>query len=157
MTVYFDRAMTRVVVAPLVADITAPTESEIDAGAEITSTLTSDGLDIGHTETTVSRTKWRGTSDIEVPSRYKTNIILRGYRHTAAAADLLWNLAATFRGRSFLIIRRGIPYTTDWATGQRVEVYHFQWGKRSGGPSGGARVMEVRCYVTAEDDGAEVT
>lgn len=111
-----------VILAPSVADITAPTLAEIAAGTDITCFLTKDGLNPGGSTNMVEAGTLCTRVDGETVGSVKYSFMLKGYRDNDVGGDTFWDLA-DWATPTVVIVRRGIQYGTAFAATQDVEVY----------------------------------
>lgn len=170
---------TRVALPPAVADLSAPTLGEIGLGAEgdyfvdyvldyvlgtptwiydIQCELTASGLKLPRSTSSVDQTPWNGDLEASRPARYGlSGAELEGFRFRPPDAEILWN-AARFRERRVLVVRRGVPVEQDWNEGDSVEVYRFQFGKRTIASTGTDSLVTftVPIFVSEDDDDAVV-
>jgi len=150
---------TRVVVLDSIASPDLePTVSELMIGFDVTCELTADGLVIDKPTITVDRSRWTSPLQAEAPARWASRIELRGARALAGETELLWDDAAEFGGRRWLVVRRGVSTAVAWQVGQTVEVYAGRWGKRATAPSArnAAVTFTVPFLVDVENDEATV-
>jgi hypothetical protein len=119
----------KVVFVPSIANTAAPTTTELNAGTALECLIMGDGLDINTDEDTVSADKLCETIHAEQPGRSKTTIQLTCVRKDTAVEDVAWT--TLLRGLTgYLVVRRGVAYTTAWATNQKAEVYPVKFGQR---------------------------
>lgn len=120
---------TRVAWVPAVNALAAPSTAEINAGTELTTALTADGL-VGFTPDTgdVDSTEVLGRYRTTVPGRAAFSGTLLRLKKQAAAGDATYDLLAwgTF---GYVVVRRDYAVATAWANGQRVEVYPAECGE----------------------------
>lgn len=142
---------TRVTYVPSIANSAAPTTTELNAGTDLSCLVMSDGLDISTDESAVSAPKLCEDYDAEQPGRAKTTIKLTMARKDTPAEDIAWTTLQ--RGLAgFLVVRRGITYSSAWATGQKPEVYPVKFGQRQpvkGEPNSIEKFMS-QPFVTAK-------
>jgi hypothetical protein len=126
----FVDGMIRVGYAAAIANIQAPTTTELNAGLLLTSLITADGL-IGFTADTakVDNSSLADTFDTVGIGRVSYNDT-RLRLKKQSGTDTVY---ATFiRGTTgFIVIRRGILTGTAWLSTQAVEVYPIVCGERS--------------------------
>jgi hypothetical protein len=112
---------------PAIANQSAPTTTELNAGTSLECLITGDGLDINTDEEVVSAPKLCETTTSEQPGRSKTTIQLTCVRKDTPVEDVAWTLLE--RGLTgYLVVRRGITYSTAWTAAQKVEVYPVKFG-----------------------------
>ena len=113
---------TKVWLVPTIANIAAPTTSELNAGTSIEGLMTADGL-IGFEPDTadVDNSALNSTFDTKLAGRASfSNTAVRLKKQ--AGSDTVYNTYV----RDivvFVAIRRGTTASTVWATGDKVEVY----------------------------------
>lgn len=118
-----------VVLTPTVADIEAPTLTEIDDGTDITCFLTKDGLNPGGTTNKVDGSGLCNHVDSQTIGTVGYDFNLKGFRYTDDGdGDVLWDLVE-WSANWVVIVRRGVLYGTEWAPGDKVEVYQGQTGE----------------------------
>lgn len=119
--------MTRITWASTVANINAPTTTELNAGTAVQTFTTPDGLKIDPSTAKVDTSNIASTYSTEEIGRTSFDNSL-----TLKRQDGTDNLfGTTFRkGQAgFLIVRRNLAATTAWASGQKVEVYPSKTGE----------------------------
>lgn len=149
---------TRVVIAPTVATLSAPTLAEIAAGADITCDLTKDGLALPRDTESIPRWRWHELFLGQDPGRYTLNgAVLKGKRRTPGDDEVLWD-AAVFRTSAVLIVRYGILFETPWADAQPCETLRIRFGKRHTTPTAAntTAMFMVPLFVTDDEDQAVV-
>lgn len=121
--------MTRVAYVPAIANIAAPTTTELNAGLLLQSIITADGLE-GFEATTsdVDNTALNSLFDTVTIGRDKySNTMLRFKKQLTG--DTAYNTLV--RGLTgFIVIRRDVAETTAWTTSQLVEDYPIICGIR---------------------------
>lgn len=119
---------TRVAYVPTIANINAPTTTELNAGILLTSVLTPDGLS-GFEPTTadVDNSSLASTFDTKTIGRDSysgTKLTFKKQSGTDTA------YATLTRGTSgYIVVRRYIDNSTAWASSQAVEVYPVIFGQ----------------------------
>ncbi|AXH89401.1 hypothetical protein [Micromonospora aurantiaca] len=113
---------TRVAWVPSIANINAPTTTELNAGMLLHSTLTADGLVGLRPETAdVDTSSLDSTFSTTVNGRTSfsgTMLRLKKQSGTDTIFDTLVRDAV-----GFLVVRRSVAASTAWASAQKVEVY----------------------------------
>ncbi len=120
---------TRVAFVPAIANIAAPTTTELNAGTLLQGTMTADGLN-GFEATTaeVDTTSLSSTFDTKSLGRDSfSNTMVRLKKQTYGSDTIFTTLVRNTAG--YIVIRRGIAETTAWASGQAVEVYPIVCGQ----------------------------
>lgn len=118
---------TKVVWMLTCATQTAPTAAELQAGVDLETFITPDGLDIQSSVTQVDTGALSSTQDSEVPGRKKDSITLT-FKHQGDSA-VPWTTFAS-RPNGFLCVRYGTDVTTDYAASQSVDLYPIRAGDR---------------------------
>lgn len=105
-----------------IASISAPTAAELGAGNDWTARLTPDGLKTDPTTAEVATSSLASQFDTGVPGRraYVTEVTFK--RGTTPTEDQPYT-TLSYGTTGYLVVRRGTPYATAFATGDRVEVY----------------------------------
>lgn len=115
------------------SSITAPTAAQLNAGVDLQTVLTKEGLDIAPEQTAVDNTNLSSTSETERAGTTKYTINLTVKRQTVALADIGYNTLVEGQD-GFLCIRRNLPHDTVWAAAQLCEVYPVQCGVQKDQP-----------------------
>lgn len=131
-----------------VADKNFVTLSELTAGEDLECDLTGDGLNIAFSENSVDDSALCEAFDAALPGTYGVNPELTYKRRNTenGDTDAMWNLFNERNESGALVVRRGIPSSTDWAAGQPVEVYPARVGIRK--PAASTRNTQVNFMVT---------
>lgn len=113
---------TRVAWVPSIANIAAPTTTELNAGTLLTDKITADGLVGFEPETAdVDTTSLASTFDTKTIGRdVFSGTLVRLKKQTAT--DTVYN-TLTRGTEGHIVVRRDILGTTAWASSQAVEVY----------------------------------
>jgi hypothetical protein len=111
-----------------IANLNAPTASELNAGFDWTLRLTPDGLKTDPTTADVDTSSLGSTFSTTAPGRRSYDVELTFKRGSTPTEDqpyttLLYNTAGN------VVVRRGMAYGTAYATGQTVEVYPVAVGE----------------------------
>lgn len=126
----FADGQVRVAYVPTIANIAAPTVTELNAGILLQSTLTADGL-VGFEASTaeIDTSSLASTFDTKNIGRDSySGTLLRLKKQTVGADTVRSTLTRAVVG--YIVIRRGITETTAWASSQQVEVYPIICGRR---------------------------
>lgn len=111
-----------------VANLAAPTTTELNAGTALEDKITPDGLNIA-----------ASTNGVDVSNLKSTFTTMRAGRrafdvsvtfHHDDTSDTAYNLFI-YRTTGFLAVRRGIDATTAWTSTQKLEIYPLDTGERS--------------------------
>lgn len=123
--------MTRVAFVPSIANIAAPTTTELNAGTLLQSTLIPAGLEgFENTTADVDNTSLASTFDTTLPGRQSfsgTGLVLKKQDGT----DTVFNLLTVAGTNGFIVIRDGVAQGTAWASSDKVEVYPIRTGPHS--------------------------
>lgn len=111
-----------------IADISAPTTTELGAGTDITTFIAKNGLKLGGSQAMVDNGDISTSFEAEVIGTWKQDIELELFRDSVTADDDAWTLAV-WGTNGFLVVRRGLAYSTAWAAAQKCEVYPAQMGQ----------------------------
>lgn len=113
---------TKVAWVSSIASITAPTAAELNAGNDWTTRLTPDGLKTDPTTASVDTSSLGSTFDTAQTGRRSYAVELTVKRGTTAPEDLPY-ATLLYGTTGFLVVRRGTSFTTNFTTGDKVEVY----------------------------------
>jgi hypothetical protein len=121
--------MTRVYYVPTIANPSAPTVAELNAGTNLTSTLTAAGLEgFEASPGEVDNTALSSTFDTKLPgvsSFSGTRLILK----KQATGDTVFTLMTAFNTAGYIVIRRNVLQATAWTIGQVAQVYPINTGQ----------------------------
>ena len=152
MARYANDGMIKATWAPTIANIAAPTVSELNTGDDLECHLTKDGLGVTNNENTVDDGALCEVFDAQLPGSYSTQMALTLKRNNTTLSDP-WGFFA--RGdEGYLVVRRGVAAAEAWAAGQAVEVYPAIAGQKSPAPTASneqAR-MTINLYGTSEPE-----
>lgn len=132
---------TRVAWLSTVANINAPTVAELTAGADYTKRITPDGLKTDPSTADVDTSSLASTFDTKTVGRIGVDVELTFKRGDTVGDDAPYT-TLKYGVSGFLVIRRGVPYTTAWATGQKVEVYPITCGEPQNSSPAANEVMK---------------
>lgn len=113
------------------ASITVPETSEVTAGVDLESFITPDGLQISLGDDSVDTSALNSTFSTSKAGRATVEIELTFKQQGVGNAP--WTTFAS-RPSGWLVVRRNVATTTDWANGQLVEVYPCKAGDRKLAP-----------------------
>lgn len=139
---------TRVYWVPTIADISAPTAQELDAGTDLTCHLTKDGLNPGGSTNGVDSAALCSRVDSQVAGSVSYNATLRFFRYWDD--DLAWDLVG-WSDAGHLVVRRGIRHDVAWTAGQPVEVYRAQFGEKIPAASAANTLQTFEVSLFVED------
>lgn len=120
---------TRVSIVASISTIAAPTTTELNAGTQIDTIMTPDGL-VGLEPDTadVDNSSLSSTFDTKLAGRASFSNTGVRIKKQSATADTVYNLLV--RGyNTNLVVRRGVLSGTAWTVGDKVEVYPVQCGE----------------------------
>jgi hypothetical protein len=134
----------RISLVPTIANIAAPTTTELNAGTSIELLLTQEGLN-GFESTTnwVNNSALGSTFDTQLPGTVSYGDMSLQFKWQAGT-DTLWNLLV-YGYSTNVVVRRRVPRATAWTTSQSVEVYPAQCGQYT--PAGYERNSLARFSV----------
>jgi hypothetical protein len=112
-----------------IANINAPTAAECNGGMDLTVRLTPDGLKVDPTTADVDTSSLASTFDTAEVGRVKYDAELTVKRGTTTPEDLPYT-TLVYGVHGYLVVRRGLAYSTAYSTGQQVEVYPVVCGER---------------------------
>ena len=114
-----------------ISNTSAPTSSELNAGVDLTSWITPDGLNITTETADVDTTAVNSTQNTYAVGR-RTDSASLTFKHQGFAAAPWTTFASNPSG--YVVVRRGIAGSTAWAASQKVLVYPAQAGYRALAP-----------------------
>jgi hypothetical protein len=125
----------------------APTSAEINAGVQLQTYITPDGLDIQVTTDEVDTSALSSTQTTMVPGRRSDSITLTMKDQGRAAAP--WSTFAS-RPSGYLVVRRGTASTVTYSTASKLTLYPVTAGDRQDVPSAPNEVLkfQVPLFVT---------
>lgn len=128
MTDIVSDANTRIAWVPTIANIAAPTTTELNAGILLNSTMTPDGMTGFKPETNdIVNTKFDSDFDtVDVGRTKLSGPMLRFYKQTGTDTiyDTLIKSAA-----GYVVQRKSLAATTAWASAQKIQVYPAKCGE----------------------------
>lgn len=120
--------MTRVYWVSSIANINAPTTTELNAGNDFTQRITPDGLKLDPSTADVDTSSLASTFDTKTVGRIGFDVELTFKRGSTGTEDLPFT-TLKYGVSGYLAVRRGVAYTTAWTTGQKLEVYPITCGE----------------------------
>lgn len=121
--------MTRVYWVPSIANIAAPTTTELNAGTALTSVITDDGMEGWEADTArVPNTSLASTTDTERMGRDKLANPLLRFKAQSPTDTVKSTLTKGTLG--YVVIRRLVAETTAWAALQAAQVTPVECGRR---------------------------
>lgn len=130
--------------------VSAPTTIQLNAGTDLSTFITKDGLRPGGSQNKVDQGDISTLFSAETIGTWKSDFELMCYRDFAS--DDAWDALDTIGEVGFIVVRRGVAHSTAWASSQDVEVYPVQVGTRIMGNSAADenQKFSVKFGVTAE-------
>lgn len=119
---------TKVAWVSSIASAVAPTAAELNAGFDWTSRLTPDGLKTDPTTADVNTSSLASQFDTNVPGRRAYVCEITFKRGSTTLEDQPYT-TLSYNTAGFLVVRRGVPYASAFATGDKVEVYPVACGE----------------------------
>ncbi len=120
---------TKVWHVPTIANIAAPTTSELNAGTSLECTMTPDGLIGFEPETAdVDTSALCSTFGTNTAGRASFSSTMLRLMKAAATGDTIYDLLVRDLA-GYIVIRRDTLSTTAWASTQKVEVYPVVYGE----------------------------
>jgi hypothetical protein len=144
---------TRVAYVTSISDITGPTVAELDAGMDVTTRITPDGLNITPDTATVDNSHLASTFTTSRAGRRSFSNAVT-FKRGDTAQDDLPHTTLKYQVTGFMVVRRTLPYTTAWAAGQEVEVYPIECGEPQQVPPAPNEVGKVTIPMMVTDDPA---
>lgn len=149
MARYSNDGQIRVQICTAISNIALPTTTELNAGTNITSFLTKDGLTTPADQNNVDTASLAETFNSQVVGSFGGAIEMTGMRDNSA--DTLWTLIVYGNSR-FLVVRRGFPTATAFASAQPLEVYPCMFHEPIPDQTGGDEVSRftIAAPVTSQ-------
>ncbi|MFF7191768.1 hypothetical protein ACFZAR_43005 [Streptomyces sp. NPDC008222] len=119
---------TKVAFVTSIANINAPTAAELIAGSDWTQRITPDGLKTDPTTADVNTSSLASTFDTNQPGRRSYVVELTFKRGTTPTEDQPYT-TLSYGATGYIVVRRGVPFATAFATGDKVEVYPIAAGE----------------------------
>ncbi len=125
---------TRVYYVPTISNIAAPTTTELNAGTQLDTIMTPDGL-IGFEPDTadVDNSSLSSTFDTKLAGRASFSNTGVRLKKQSATADTVYNLLVR-NLTGYIAVRRGVTSSTAWTSGDKLEVYPIICGEVSNQP-----------------------
>lgn len=138
-----------------IANKSAPTVAELNAGTRLDTVMTPDGLDVSFSTAAVDNSALSSTFDTEKAGRRKPSGGVTIKKQDTS--DTIFGLL-TYQAEGYLVVRRDLDAATAWATSQKAEVYPVQCGMRSKayGPNTIQRYTVPMFFTADPDDNATV-
>lgn len=117
----------KVTYVPTIADISAPTASELSAGTDLECLITS--FDPTVNEQAISVKKLCQITNSEKPGTVTYQFQMTMVRKETSSEDVGWTTLLR-NTEGYLVVRYGVPYDTAYAAGDDVQVYPGASGAR---------------------------
>jgi hypothetical protein len=132
---------TRVAWLSTVANINAPTVAELTAGADYTKRITPDGLKTDPSTADVDTSSLASTFDTKTVGRVGFDVEITFKRGDNPTDDAPYS-TLKYGVSGYLVVRRGVAYSTAWTTGQKCEVYPITCGEPQNSSPAANEVMK---------------
>lgn len=143
----------KVTYVPAIANIAAPTTTELSSGTDLECLITAGGFQPTVNEEVVSVPKLCETITAEAPGRATHQIVLTMVRKDTSSEDVGWTTMV--RGtEGYLVVRYGAAYDTAYASGDEVQVFPGKAGERrpQAPEANSATQFQSQWYVSAQPD-----
>lgn len=141
-----------------IPSISAPVAATLNAGQDLQTVITKEGLDISPEQSPVENTSLASTAETEDAGTVKHGVNVTYKRKAASVDDIGWNTLVPGT-LGYLAVRRNLPHATAWAAGQEAEIYPVRCGTRKRQPPklNEAQQVQQQMFVhTQADDNATV-
>lgn len=142
---------TRVYWVDTIADISAPTVAELNAGDDLTERITPDGLNVPSETADVDNSSLASTFTTNRAGRRSFSPEVTFKRGDNPTDDLPWT-TLTYQTQGYLVVRRILLYTTAWAAAQECEVYPVECGERNTIPPAPNEVAKFTSQMKLRDE-----
>lgn len=132
---------TKVVWASSISNLAAPTTTELNAGNDFTTRITPDGLKLDPSTADVDTSSLASTFDTKTVGRVGFDVEVTFKRGTTTPEDLPYT-TLKYGVSGYLVVRRGVDYSTAWASGQKCEVYPITCGEPANSSPAANEVMK---------------
>jgi hypothetical protein len=141
--------LTRVDWVVTLSSTTSPTAAQLNAGTNLSGLVTKDGVNVSLSNNKVGTATIATITDTETVGSVGASLTLTGLRDDAA--DTFWNLAV-YGTAGFVVIRRGVLYSTTYSAAQKVEVYPAKMFNPVPAPSAAntSQTFSVEFAITGE-------
>lgn len=148
MSRYVHDGKTKVYWVPTISNKAAPTTAELNAGTSLAAFLKKDGLNISLTQNMVDNADLEDTFDAQGVGTYGGSMELTCFRDDTT--ETAWNLFV-YGTSGYIVVRRGIAYSTAWTAAQKVEVYPAQMHEPVPGPTAGNEQVTFKAAIAITD------
>jgi hypothetical protein len=132
-----------------IANIAAPTTTELNAGTSLESYITPTGLQIKPSTASVDTSNVSSTFTTQGVGRRSFAITVEMKRQTPT--DVAYNLLP-YRTSGYLVVRRTVAASTAWTSGQVVEVYPVTTGEPELAPPAANEVAKFTSSMMVTSD-----
>lgn len=139
----------KVTFASAIANIAAPTTTELNAGTSLESFITPTGLQIKPSTASVDTSNVASTFTTQGVGRRSFAITVEMKRQTPT--DIAYNLLP-YKTSGYLVVRRTLAASSAWATGQAVEVYPVTTGEPETAPPAANEVQKFTSSMMVTSD-----
>lgn len=144
---------TKVAWVTSIANIQAPTAAELNAGNDWTLRLTPDGLKTDPTTADVVTSSLGSTFDTNVPGR-RSYVCEITYKRGSTPTEDQPYTTLTYGTTGNLVVRRGTPFATAFATADKVEVYPVAAGEPQNIAPAANEILKVMSSLKVTSDPA---
>jgi len=130
---------TRIAWVTTISDTDGPTVAELNAGVDLTTTITADGWQVNTSTASVDTSDLSSTDDTFLPGRRTDDISVTFKSQGDSAAP--WTTFAS-RPAGYLVERVGVAYDTAWTAAQKVRVFPVTAGDRGRIPAAANEVIK---------------
>lgn len=149
MSDLFDDGNTKVSFVSTIANIAAPTTTELNAGTSLETYITPNGLQIKASTATVDTSNLASTFTTQGVGRRSFAITVEMKRQTPT--DVAYNLLP-YRTSGYLVVRRTTTASSAWVSGQVIEVYPVTTGEPELAPPAANEVAKFTSMMTVTSD-----
>lgn len=114
---------------PTIANTSAPTTVELNAGTSLEAHITPDGLERGFDTASVDQSSLGSTFGSEGAGRRTPSVGVTYKRYTSAGAATAAETALVYRASGFLVVRDNKAASVVWTVADKVEVYTVEVGQ----------------------------
>jgi hypothetical protein len=133
-----------------ISDIDAPKVSELNAGTDMQSQITPDGLGFPATTGKIDNSNLGSTFTTQTNGRRSFDPMIKFHR-TSATGDQIRTIMV-YGATGFVVIRRGVLKSLAWTAGQEVQVYPVEVGEPSIPVSAAEQNWDMEVPMTVSDD-----
>lgn len=145
---YVHDGKTKVYWVATISNKAAPTTAELNAGTSLAAFLKKDGLNINLSQNMVDNADLEDTFDAQGVGTYGGSMELTLYRDDTT--ETAWNLFV-YGTAGYIVVRRGIAYSTAWTAAQKAEVYPAQMHEPVPTPSATNEQVTFKAAIAITD------